>query len=82
MTTANLTANLTAKGQVTVPVRLRKILGLTAGDRVRFGTEAGRVYLEKEPELSAIFGVVKARKPATLAQMDAAVAQGWRRKRA
>lgn len=75
-------ANLTTKGQVTVPVRLRKMLGLAAGDRVRFGAEAGRVYLEKEPDISAIFGVVKARKPATLAQMDAAVAQGWRRKRA
>ena len=75
-------ANLTIKGQVTVPVRLRKMLGLVPGDRVHFAAEGGRVYLEKEPDISAIFGVVKARKPATLAQMDAAVAQGWRRERA
>jgi antitoxin PrlF len=76
------TTNLTFKGQVTVPVHLRKLLGLNAGDRVRFGAEGERVYLEKEPSISAIFGTVKVRKPATLAQMDEAVANGWRRKRA
>ena len=75
------TANLTVKGQVTVPVQLRRLLGLGAGDRVRFCAEGTRVYLEKEPEMSALFGVVKARKHATTAQMDAAVTTGWRRKR-
>ncbi len=75
------TASLTVKGQVSIPVRLRKMLGLQPGDRIRFGAEGGRIYLEKEPDISAIFGVVKARKPATLAQMDAAIAQGWGRKR-
>ncbi len=58
------------------------MLGLAAGDRVRFSEDGGRVYLEKEPDISAIFGVVKARKSATLAQMDAAIVQGWRKKRA
>ncbi len=75
------TASLTVKGQVSIPVRLRKMLGLQPGDRIRFGAEGGRIYLEKEPDISAIFGVVKARKPATLAQMDAVIAQGWGRKR-
>lgn len=76
------TASLTVKGQVSIPVRLRKKLGLAAGDRVRFSEDGARVYLEKEPDISAIFGVVKARKSATLAQMDAAIVQGWRKKRA
>ena len=76
------TSSLTVKGQVSIPVRLRKMLGLAAGDRVRFSEDSGRVYLEKEPDISAIFGVVKARKSATLAQMDAAIVQGWRKKRA
>lgn len=75
------TTNLTVKGQVTVPVRLRKLLGLEAGDRVRFCAEGHRVYLEKEPEISAIFGVAKARKSATLEQIDTAISKGWRRKR-
>ena len=73
------TASLTSKGQITVPARLRKMLGLGPGDRVRFGAEGGRVFLEKEPDVSAIFGVIKARKSATLADMDNAVAQGWKR---
>ena len=76
------TSSLTIKGQVSIPVRLRKMLGLAAGDRVRFSEDGGRVYLAKEPDISAIFGVVKARKTATLAQMDAAIVQGWRKKRA
>ena len=76
------TTNITVKGQVTVPVRLRRMLGLEAGDRVRLSAEGGRIYLEKAPEISALFGVVKARKSATLAQMDSAIAKGWRRKRA
>ncbi len=76
------TSSLTVKGQVSIPVRLRKMLGLAAGDRVRFSEDGGRVYLAKEPDISAIFGVVKARKTATLAQMDAAIVQGWRKKRA
>ena len=76
------TTTITVKGQVTVPVRLRRMLGLKPGDRVRLSADGGRVYIEKAPEISAIFGVVKARKPATLAQMDAAIAHGWRRKRA
>ena len=31
------TASLTVKGQISIPVRLRKMLGLQPGDRIRFG---------------------------------------------
>ncbi|MSQ73237.1 MAG: AbrB/MazE/SpoVT family DNA-binding domain-containing protein [Betaproteobacteria bacterium] len=67
------TVNLSVKGQVTIPARLRKLLGLEAGDRVCFSAEGGRVYIEKEPDISVIFGVIKARKSAMIAQMDAAI---------
>ena len=73
------TTNVTTKGQVTVPVHLRTLLGLKAGDQVTFTAESGRVYLEKAVDASALFGVVKARKSATLEQMTQAAARGWQR---
>lgn len=76
------TSSLTVKGQVSIPVHLRKLLGLAAGDRIKFAAENGRVYLEKEPDISAIFGIVKARKSATLEQMEEAIEQGWSRRAA
>lgn len=75
-----MTTHLTIKGQVTVPIQLRKMLGLNAGDAVHFVAEGSRVYLEKEPELSEIFGIVKARKSATLAEMDQALLRRHQRK--
>ncbi len=44
----NYSTNLTSKGQVTVPVNIRRRLGLKAGEPVRFRvTEANQVILEK-----------------------------------
>jgi len=37
---------VTRKGQVTIPVEIRRSLGLKEGDRVRFIQENGRVTLE------------------------------------
>lgn len=38
---------LTSKGQVTIPVAVRRKLGLKAGDAVRFVEAAGRVQIER-----------------------------------
>ena len=70
-------ARLNSKGQITLPKAVRERLGLAAGDSVRFIEEQGRVWLEKEPEIAGIFGVVKARKSASLASIEATVVRGW-----
>jgi AbrB family looped-hinge helix DNA binding protein len=44
---------LTTKHQTTIPVEVRRALGLRAGDRVEFSVEGGTVTLRKaEPRLS------------------------------
>ena len=50
---------MTQKGQVTIPVAVRRMLGLKPGDRVRFLTQDGRTVVERaESTLRAGFGAV------------------------
>ena len=41
------TARVTSKGQITVPIDVRKALGLQPGDRLRFVGQDGVVRLER-----------------------------------
>ena len=43
---ASLFSKLSSKGQVTVPLGVRRRLGVRAGDRVEFAVEEGRVILK------------------------------------
>lgn len=38
-------AKVTSKGQITIPIEVRKKLGLRNGDKVLFVEEQGRVYM-------------------------------------
>jgi AbrB family looped-hinge helix DNA binding protein len=39
-------AKLTSKGQITIPVEIRRKLGLREGDKVSFQEEQGKIYLQ------------------------------------
>lgn len=68
------TSSVSQKGQVTIPASVRKQLGIGTGDAVAFETEGDRVYLKAVPSsIEASFGLVKARRSATLEEMDDAV---------
>lgn len=68
------TSNVTQKGQVTIPVAVRKQLGISTGDAVAFETEGNRVYLRALPNrLEASFGIVKAKRGASLEDIEAAI---------
>jgi AbrB family looped-hinge helix DNA binding protein len=43
------TAKVTSKGQITLPVDLRRELEIRPGDEVLFVRDAGRVYVERVP---------------------------------
>ena len=38
-------ARITSKGQITIPVDIRRKLGVKAGDKVLFIEESGKVYI-------------------------------------
>ena len=70
--------SLTSKGQVTVPVTIRRKLRLQPGDRVHFREEKGRVYIERdEDDISSLFGIFKTKKTASLEAIDRTIANGW-----
>jgi AbrB family looped-hinge helix DNA binding protein len=52
-------AKITANGQITLPVQVRKILNLKDGDKVMFTEKEGRVFVEN-PTKSAIAEAQKA----------------------
>ena len=63
-----------AKGQVTIPVNIRKALGIIAGTPVRFVERDGLVVLEKvDVNLSSLCGIVTARQSASRDEMRQAI---------
>jgi len=75
-----LSSSVTAKGQVTIPAELREKLGIKPGDRVGFVDEGDKVLLQRqETAIESMFGIVKARKGATLEQMEQAIVAGRNR---
>jgi len=65
-----------SKGQVTIPVAIRRKLGIEAGSPVRFIVRDNMVVLEKiDPSLKRLCGIVTARAPIDLNQIDATIAQ-------
>jgi len=76
------TATLTTKGQITIPVDVRRALNVEAGDRIEFvQTEPGRFEViattRSVRELKGRFG--KPKRTVTIEEMNAAIAvQGAR----
>lgn len=51
-------ATVSSKGQITVPLSVRKALALRAGDTVVFRVEGSRAVLARTPDLLALAGSV------------------------
>jgi antitoxin PrlF len=68
---------ITTKGQATIPKTVREHLGLKPGDRVKFFIHPnGSVVLLPRQPASSLRGILRSRKPATVEQMDRAIAAG------
>jgi AbrB family looped-hinge helix DNA binding protein len=83
-------ATLTSKGQITIPIEVRKKLRLQPGDRIDFILEEGgkvRLKARKRP-LTELLGILKGagRRPPSVEETKGAVldaiAGDWRRIRA
>ena len=72
---------ITVKGQATIPKPIRDHLGLKPGDRVKFFIQPdGRVVLLPLLPITALKGMLRTSKRASLADMDAAIAKGATRR--
>lgn len=67
-------ATVTSKGQITVPLEVRKKLGLKAGDRIEFvrNEKTGKIeFIPATVPLRSLLGVLpKPDKPVTLEEMN------------
>lgn len=74
------TASITSKGQITLPIEVRKKLGLKPGDKVRFIENENGEYILK-PKTGSIMdmeGILKwTGKPVTIEEMNETIAKGW-----
>ncbi len=68
-----IVATITSKGQVTVPVEIRRYLGLKTKDRISFVIEPGgfvRLEVPRYPNVASLRGVAgKLKKPLTWEEM-------------
>jgi antitoxin PrlF len=71
-------SKVTSKGQTTLPRDVRSALGLEAGDTLRYIVEGGRVQMLKARRVTELVGMLRrgGQLRVTLAEMDAAAAQG------
>ena len=72
---------LTSKGQVTIPMAMRKELRLKAGDRIEFTKNAKTGRYELSPRtgtISDLFGILKYDgPPISIEEMNETIAKGW-----
>jgi antitoxin PrlF len=81
------TATITSKGQITIPVEIRRQLGLKPGDRIDFvpGPNGDVTIKTKKLPFERLRGILKSNrpKPATIREMDEDIArfhqQEWER---
>lgn len=76
-------ATVTSKGQITIPKPVRDALGLATGDRVEFiETDEGYRLCPVTRDVRELKGMFAGRrtKPATAAEMDAAIKRGASRR--
>lgn len=70
-------STITIKGQITLPKAVREHLHLKPGDRVKFFVHPnGTVFLLPKLPITALRGIVKSPRRATLDEMDEAIVAG------
>ena len=68
---------VTIKGQITIPKAVREHLHIKPGDRVKFFLHPnGTVFLLPKLPISALRGIVKSPRRATLEQIEEGIAAG------
>ena len=73
-------STITSKGQVTIPVFIRRKLSLKKGERLSFSLEGGQVKITPIPSFLSLRGSIKSTKPFDIKKMrEAAVKEAVKR---
>ena len=64
---------VTKKGQVTIPVSLRKKLNITSGTKVNFVYENGQIVLKPIPDFRSLRGIIKTDKKYNKKEIERAI---------
>ncbi len=73
-------SKITTKGQVTIPLEFRKLLGVRPGDKIAFDVnENGKVLIRKIDSRVSLAGILSHQisKKASDEEIDAAICHGW-----
>ena len=77
MSKAHTTIEVNARGQITLPKKVRDQVGLRAGTIVRVQVVDGRLVLEpKRDDLMSLAGAIKADRSVSLEEMEEAICAG------
>ena len=74
------TSKITTKGQVTIPQKLRRLLGVRPGDKISFeASDDGQVLIKKIDCRVSLAGKLKKQisRKASDQDIDRAIKQGW-----
>ncbi len=68
-------SRITSKGQTTIPVEVRRALGIKTGDVVRYEIDGDKVRLIKKRNVMELAGILydPSRRPLTIEEMDEAI---------
>ena len=74
-------STLTSKSQATIPKEVRQALNIGPGDKVKFFIHSdGRVFLLPKLPITALKGLLKAKRHVTIEEMDMFAARTPRRR--
>lgn len=74
------TSKITSKGQVTIPQKLRRLLGVRPGDKISFeASDDGQVLIKKIDSRVSLAGKLKEQisKPASDQDIERVIKQSW-----
>ena len=68
-------SRITSKGQTTIPIEVRRALGIKTGDVVRYEIDGDKVRLIKKRNVMELAGILydPNRRPLTIEEMDEAI---------
>lgn len=69
------TSTVTSKGQVLLPIHMRKQLGIMPADRVLLAVTKSSITLKKAPTVASMFGSVPFKKALTDEELEQKIAE-------